>query len=274
MGVAGLFGSNAVTNLPSVPPPKIERGAMVKLEDGRVGEVQSMHGGNQYAIVAIETDGDVKFLTTAVSTLTGDKDVGPVLLKHSTIVRKWVDISVAHRNCTRPPGCEIAVLAELVRGWEWPHPDCAYDPEFVRVEIEGNVPVGGGEIARWLREDRAVVVTPQWHSVLLTIGPFEGDRYDRCWHYSYVEDALEAARAWDGEGEPPGTKSREEAEEGGAKWVFNSFQTGMMPAEGEEACPFCYVEVGNEHEPFCAISEAEPGLSLRNVTLADVRSLS
>lgn len=271
---APFQGSNAVDNLPVVPPSKIELGSPIKLADGRVGVVRSMQGGNQYAIVAIEDGGDVKFETQSVRDLTGAKDVAPVQRKRSTIVRRWVDISSAHRKRTRPPGSEMLVTSNLVRGWEWPHPDCAEEPAFVRVEVEGNVNVGGGEIARWLREDGVIVVTPQWHSVLLTIGPFEGDRYDRCWHYSYVEDALEAARAWDGEGEPPGAKSREEAEEGGAKWVFNSFQTGMMPAEGEEACPFCHQEVGEEHEPFCAISEADPELKLRNVTLDDVRSLA
>jgi hypothetical protein len=163
-------------------------------------------------------------------------------------------------------------MAELVRGWEWPHPDCAYDPEFVRVEIEGNVPVGGGEIARWLVDDRAIFVMPMWHDVLVAIGPFNGANrhYERAWRYRYVEDALEAARNWDGEGEPPLDPHHEEAKDG---WVYDCFKTGLMPAEGEEACPFCYVEVGNEHEPFCQISEAEPGLSLRNVTLDDVRSL-
>lgn len=283
MGAALLFGSNAVTNLPSVSPPTIERGATVRLADGRVGFVQSLHGGSQYAIVAIETDGDVKFITVAVPTLTTANDVVPVRVKRSTIVRNWVEITVAHRNRTRPPGCEMAVMAELVRGWEWPHRDCALDPEFVRVEIEGNVPVGGGEIARWLVDDRAIFVMPHFGSVLVAIGPFNGAnrRYELGWHYRYVEDAMEAARNWDGEGEPPcplgppkRSFKREPVGEGASHWVYDSLVTGLMPAEGEEACPFCYVEVGQEHEPFCAISEAEPGLSLRNVTLDDVRSLS
>jgi hypothetical protein len=268
-----LVGSNAVSNLPVVSPPKIERGATVKLADGRVGQVQSLHGGNQLAIVAIQKGNDVEFEIQSVRDfdLIDAKDALPKRPKRSTIVRRWVDISSAHRKRTRPPGTEMLVTSNLVRGWEWPHPDVSEEPAFVRVEVEGNVNVGGGEIARWLREDGVIVVTPQWHSVLLTIGPFEGDRYDRGWHYPYVEDAMEAARSWDGEGEPPGADNPEKA---GAKWVNACFTTGMMPAEGEEACPFCYVEIGNEHEPFCAISEAEPGLSLRNVTLDDVRSLA
>lgn len=99
----------------------------------------------------------------------------------------------------------------------------------VAVEIEGNVNVGGGELARWLREDRVVVVTPQIYSVLLTIGPFEGDRYDRGWRYSTVEDALEAARVWDGVGDPPGPWSTDKAD--GDRMIAGCFNSGMLPVE-------------------------------------------
>jgi hypothetical protein len=248
----------------------------VKLPDGRRGEISSLHGGAKYAIVAIEDDkGNVTFETFSVFDLVNAGTKPPKVLRDgSAIVRRWVDISSGHRRRTRPPGAEMLICSTLVRGWEWPHPDVSEEPAFVRVEVEGNVNVGGGEIARWLREDRVIVVTPQWHSVLLTIGPFGSDRYERGWHYKYVEDALEAARAWDGVGDPLGGLTRDEAEEGGARWVQNCFNTGMMPAYGEEACPFCHQEIGEEHEPFCAISEAEPGLKMRNVTLDDVRSLA
>jgi hypothetical protein len=264
-----LVGSNAVDNLPVIEPEKIASGHMVRLADGRVAEIQSIALGSPSAIVAIQVGDEVIIESQWVRDLTAAGDLPPVSIKRSTIVRRWVDISSAHRKRTRPPGSEMLVTSNLVRGWEWPHPDVSEEPAFVRVEVEGNVNVGGGEVARWLVDDRVIIVTPQWDTVLLAIGPFEGGHYDLCWRYSYIEDALEAARTWDGEGEPPGAGC---PEAGGPKWVFSAFTAGMMPAEGEEACPFCYQELGEEHAPFCPISEAA-GLSMPKVRLDDVRSL-
>jgi len=164
---------------------------------------------------------------------------------------------------TRKPGSHLMVSSTLIRSWEWPQPPGEWGQQLVAVEVEGNVPVGGGELLRRLLDDgRVVVVTPQIFHVLLVVGPFEGDYYEESWSYPTVEDAMEAARVWDGEGEPP--NHRKQCGDGD-KLINSAFNAaGSLPipkVEGDE-CTSCYQKVGEEHQPYCEISENSPGLAL------------
>ncbi len=172
---------------------------------------------------------------------------------------RWRELGAGARKRTRQPGSHLLVPSHLIRSWEWPHVDQESEAEdqLVAVEIEGNVPIGGGELLRRLLDDgRVIVVSPQIWSVILTIGPFEGDRYDNSWSYPTVEDAMEAAREWDGEGEPPGQdKPRIDS---GDRLITSCFDSGRLPIVENRECGLCHAEVGYEHEPYCPVSEERP----------------
>lgn len=144
--------------------------------------------------------------------------------------RRWRTLETGERRRTRQPGQYLLVPSTLIRSWVWPHREEEHpEDELVAVEIEGNVPVGGGEVYRRLLEDgRVIVVSPQLFSVLITIGPFEGDHYDEGWRFAYVEDALEAARVWDGKGDPPGPFNTSH-DEGGDRLIMSCWNSGLMP---------------------------------------------